>query len=208
MQVYKLTDENLQTYKGFQWTLNKTYEVSGQGDLCSAGWLHAYEDPLLAVLHNPIHADYKNPRLFVAEADGEIKRDGQMKLGCQKMILKEKIPLPVISDTQRTAYGILCAKEVCKDPDWNLWADNWLSGKDRSESAARYARSAAWSAAESAVWSAESAVWSAESAQSAAQSAARSAESAQSAARSAAESAESNNKIDLISLAKKAMLEY
>lgn len=28
---------------------------------------------------------------------------------------------------------ILLVKEVYKGPNWNLWADNWLSGKDRSE---------------------------------------------------------------------------
>jgi hypothetical protein len=30
----------------------------------------------------------------------------------------------------------LCAKKVYKGVAWNLWADKWLSGEDRSKSAA------------------------------------------------------------------------
>jgi len=55
--IYKLTDQDMQTWKGFQWELNKWYETSGEGPLCSEGWLHGYEDPLLAMLHNHIHAN-------------------------------------------------------------------------------------------------------------------------------------------------------
>jgi hypothetical protein len=38
--------------------------------LCGPGWLHAYESPLVAAFMNPIHADFRKPRLF--EAEGKI----------------------------------------------------------------------------------------------------------------------------------------
>ena len=34
--------------------------------------------------------------------------------------------------TQRVAFGLLCAMEVCADKEWRTWAENWLNGKDRS----------------------------------------------------------------------------
>ena len=88
-----------------------------------------------------------------------------------------------------TEFAIRVAMTVYKDEPWTLWANRWLDGTDRSESAAESARSAAESAWSAAAWSARSASWSAWSearseARSASWSAARSAESAEAAARS------------------------
>ena len=181
--IYKLTDRNMQTHNGFQWTMNSTETADGEGDLCGPGFLHAYTDPLLAVLLNPIHADIRCPRLFRAE--GTIKKtDHGLKVGCTEMTLTEELPLPVITTTQRVAFGILCAKEVYKDAGWTRWADNWLSGKDQAEAAAA-------AAAEEAAWA-----W-------AAAEAARAEEAwAAAAAEEAARAAEA---IDLIAIAQKAM---
>ena len=145
--IYKLTDPDMQTKNGFQWELNKWYETSGEGDLCSEGWLHGYEDPLLAMLHNHIHANIMNPRLFKMEYEGRKKRQGYMKCGVSRARLVEEMEVPVVSTTQRVAYAILCAKEVCDDKDWLQWADNWLSGKDRTEESAYRAAWAAGAAA-------------------------------------------------------------
>ena len=182
MLVYKLTDQKMQTLGGFQWEAGKIREASGDGPLCSKGWLHAYESPPLAVLHNPIHANIANPRLFSADTlDGEILRDGMMKLGSTRLVLLEEIPLPQISLTQRAAYGILCALEVYREPGFVFWASRWISGEDRSalaawvartaasrsawtaSGAAREAASAAWAAgwAASAAWAAGWAAWAA-----------------------------------------------
>jgi hypothetical protein len=145
---YKLTDQNLQTYGGFQWELNQTETTDGKGELCGPGWLHYYKSPLLAVLHNPIHAAIKQPRLFRVEAAGEHKHNGDMKSGCTQLTLLEELPLPEITPIQRTAYGILCAKAVCTDPAWTTWADSWLDGTDRSAAAAwAWSWAAVWAAA-------------------------------------------------------------
>lgn len=136
MPYYKLTDKNMQTYLGFQWKLNKWKKVDGQADtLCNYHWLHCYNDPMLALLLNPIHAGVKNPRIFRINVRGKKLSDCGLKFGFTQMRLVEEVSLKVTMN-QRIAFGILCAKEVYSDKEWNYWADNWLSGKDRSVIAA------------------------------------------------------------------------
>ena len=146
----------MQTYNGFQWELGKWEEATPgpNQNLCSSSWLHCYDSPLLAVLHNPVHACIQNPRLFAVETAGDTKSDGGMKRGFRKMRLVEEIPLPIVTQEQRVRYGILCAKSVCVAPEFVKWADGWLLGEDRSAAAGR---AAVWAAAEAvgaAVWAA------------------------------------------------------
>lgn len=136
MIKYKLTTQNMTTYNRFTWEVGKTVETSGRGELCGPGWLHYYDDPLLAVMFNPLHAKLSNPRLFEAECEGQHKNDKGAKGGCTKMTLLREVVIPIVSNNQRVAFGILCAREVCKDKDWIAWAEKWLANEDRSESAA------------------------------------------------------------------------
>jgi len=136
MRVYKLTDENDRTHGDTQWGENVTHEAPGTGDLCSSGWIHCYTDPLLAVLLNQIHRNFQNPNLWEAEADGATKEDHGLKLGVQKLTTLRRMPVPDVTREQRVRFGILCAKQVYRDVDWNFWADGWLSGRDRSREAA------------------------------------------------------------------------
>src|SRR5574341_574192 len=133
MLLYKLTDENNRTYGGLLWGKNITHEaLPGDGPLCTKYWIHAYEDPLLAVLHNPIHADYQSPIMWesVWESieEGGILRDGQLKLGVKKLTTLQRLPLPQVSTAQRVAYAILCALEVHKEAGFAAWAGAWLAG--------------------------------------------------------------------------------
>jgi hypothetical protein len=140
--IYKLTDENMRTYNDFQWEIGKTYETNGRGDLCGPGWLHAYTDPLLAVLLNPIHADLKAPRLFRGE--GLVgKTDGGLKIGCSRMVLREELPLPQVTTEQRIKFAIYCALEVYKEPNFTRWAQGWLAAADAAARAAYTAAAAA-----------------------------------------------------------------
>ena len=90
MPYYKLTDQNLQTYNGFQWTPGKWEQTDGKGELCTKHWLHCYNDPVLAVLLNPIHANVQNPRLFEIEVKGKKKSNQGLKFGFTRMRLVEK----------------------------------------------------------------------------------------------------------------------
>ena len=138
---YKLTDENMQTYGGFQWKLGKVYEIdidlqNKNMPLCFSSWFHVYSHPLVAVLMNPIHAKFTNPRLFKCSCSGYHQTDTGLKEGFTKVKLLKELKIPEITLTQRVAFGILCAKKVYKGTKWNKWADEWLKGKDRSWDAA------------------------------------------------------------------------
>lgn len=147
MKKYKLTNQDLTTHNGFKWEIGKfAPELEGAGDLCSNKWYHYYHDPLLAVLLNPAHANINNPRGWIVDALGKHKDDNGIKGGCTKMRLVKEIELPIVSKEQRVAFAILCAKEVYKDKEWNLWADNWLSGEDRTADASYAAYSASYAA--------------------------------------------------------------
>ena len=151
MKKYKLVTQDLKTRKGedneTQWVIGEFHPtLDGDGDLCSLHWYHYYHDPLLAAFMNPGHADIDNPKCFVIDALGNHKDDSGVKGGCTKMRLVREVEFPVITREQRIAFAILCAKEVYKDDKWNVWADEWLSEKNRSSSAAAaYAANAATS---------------------------------------------------------------
>ena len=134
MKKYKLTDKNMRTYNGFQWELGKEVETDGIAKtLCNDSWLHYYHHPLLAILLNPIHAGIDSPRLFEVKACGKHLDDKMLKGGCTKMTLVKELPVPVITTNQKIAFGILCALKVYKEKTFVLWANNWLSEKDRSK---------------------------------------------------------------------------
>ena len=173
--MYKLTDEDMKTHGEFQWELGKEVRTSGEGDLCGPGWLHCYSDPLVAILLNPIHANISDPRLFRAMVKGKSKHDHGLKSGYTSMTLVEELPVPEITTEQRVRFAIMCSLKVYHDPGYVAWAENWLSGKDRSEAAAQAACAAAevaWTAswavgsatqaAWAASWAAGSAAWAAE----------------------------------------------
>ena len=155
MKVYKLTDQFMRAHGGFQWELKRTYTASGRGPLCTSGWLHAYVHPLLAVLHNPIHAAYPQPRVFEATTGrGRLLRDGAMKLGATSLRLTRELPLPILTMEHRIRYAIGCALSCQQSQDFIDWATRWVDGVDRSAEAAGGAAEAAWAAAEAA-WARE-----------------------------------------------------
>jgi len=206
---YKLTNQNNTTYNNCLWGEDVTHETNGIGGLCGPGWLHAYQHPLIAVFLNPIHADINNPKLWECIGDGKYRYDNGLKCGFTKLTTIRELPLPEVTTEQRVAFGILCAKEVCKDTEWTVWADNWLSGTDRtSETAwaaadvadlvartAQAASTAAWAAywaADYAVGAADAVVWAA-------------VDAARAAALAADRADYKATDIDLVSLAQKAM---
>ena len=172
MKYYKLTNQKIQTYKEFQWKLNKWKKAVGGLDepLCTDSWLHCYDSPLLAVLHNPIHAHISNPRLFEVEVRGEMKNNNGLKLGFREMRLIKEIEVLSITRNQQIAYAILCAQKVYKEATWNAWARNWLNGVDRSTDTANaaYTVYAAAYAANNAAYAANAAAYAANAANAAA----------------------------------------
>jgi len=174
VKLYKLTDQDDRTYNNTQWGEGVKHMASGKGELCTDGWIHAYTDPLLAVLLNPIHANIQNAHLW--EAEGEIGMDDHgLKVGCASLTTIRRIDVPVVTTEQRVRFSILCTRTVYTETTWTMWADAWLSGVDRSAAAAWVAGAAAWAAeaagaatgaagaaAEAAEATAEAAAWAAE----------------------------------------------
>ncbi len=164
MKCYKILNGAMESFNGCKWYLGKWKKADKLGVFCSPGGFHGYEHPLLAMLHNPVHARIDDPRLFEAEAGGKIARDGEMKLKAQRMRVVLEIRVPTISIAQRVDYGVRCAKAVYSDPKWTCWADSWLSGADKSwlatvDAAELAARAAAVSRAEEAEWEAADEAW-------------------------------------------------
>lgn len=208
-KYYKLTDQKMQTHNGFQWKIGVWKKAEGKKTnyLCSSGWLHCYESPLLAILHNPIHANIKNPRLFEVKIKGDMSKDNKMKCGFREMCLIKEVEIPIITKIQRIAYGILCAKTVYRVSKFVKWADRWLFNKNRTAEAANAAAYAAVYAAadiedSDAVHSADAAAYAANAVY-----ALDAAEFSANAAANAAEflAVEEAKNIDLISIAEEAM---
>ena len=98
-----------------------THTASGRGQLCTAGWIHLYDDPLIAVLLDPVHGDYlaePNAHMWEVEWSGETLDDYGLKRGATKVTTLQRIELPSVTGEQRIRFGILCAWEVCDNPAW------------------------------------------------------------------------------------------
>jgi hypothetical protein len=135
--LFKLTDQNLRTYNQFQWALGKWAPAIQGNELCAPGVYHAYTDPSLALLLNPIHASILSPRLWVAEYRGPlIDTDNGLKVGVNKLRLVREIKFTPPTTDQHITFALLCALEECRDRPFTTFANNWLRGKDRSFAAA------------------------------------------------------------------------
>ena len=144
---YKLTTQDLTTHRGYQWTLGEWSETSGEGELCGPGFLHAYSDPYLAAFMNPHHADIECPRFFRAEGRKKLDDRG-MKCGYSQMRIMEELPAIEPTLEQKVEFGIRCALAVCSDEKFVKWANEWLSGEDRTESSAYASADYAYAAAD------------------------------------------------------------
>jgi len=161
MRAYKLTDQTGCTLNHTQWGKGVSHTATGKHKhLCSNGYIHFYESPLIAVIRNCKDANIKNPILWIAEASGELDRQ-PLKSGAKTLKTIRQIPLPVISTEQMIAFAILCAKKVCDNKLWLVWANSWLKGIDRSEAAAADAAYAAKAAADTADAAADAAAYAA-----------------------------------------------
>jgi hypothetical protein len=149
-KIYKLTTQELTTHSGCLWTPGEWKKTSGQGSLCSSGWLHAYSDPLVAIFMNPSHANISNPILWQGEAQGNFLDDRGLKCGYSEMRILKKIKPYKFTTEKLVEIAIVCAIESgYNDENFIAWACNWMDNSDRSYEAAAAARWAAarWAAA-------------------------------------------------------------
>ena len=148
---YKLTNNVHKTQNNTSWGEGITRElpIRKKYCLCSDDVILAYPSPELAALMDVIHGGYL-PHGILWKCEGEKVVSDGTKISCRVLTTLEQIRVPLYTPNQRIAFGILCAQHVCEYPDWNAWANEWLSGEDRSEKSARAARAAAHAAARAA----------------------------------------------------------
>jgi len=196
--LYKLTDARDCTRETTQWSAGVTHTAPGDGDLCTQAWIHAYRSALLAVMMDSVHAHYL-PRGHLWTADGDVGRDDGSKVGCTSLTTRSRVDVPVVTITQRVAFGILAARAVYTEAAWCAWADKWLSGEDRTVNAADDADARTARAARTALAAAALAARTA---------AADAADAADAAAADAADAARyANRTLDLAAIAQQAVRE-
>jgi hypothetical protein len=97
MQLYKLTSKDGYTRKG---ELGETWwypgrrikKPRGSYQLCTDTVIHAYRSKELALLLNPLHADFSDPLLW--ECEGKVEVEDWGKVGCSMLITLTPIPCP------------------------------------------------------------------------------------------------------------------
>jgi hypothetical protein len=132
--------------------VGKVYKHTGPLVMCEAGY-HASIDIRDALSYAPG---------FTVSC---VQCSGEMKQQSDKLVCRERKALwsfdakeVILKWSIRVATdAIKTAKKVYPNKAWNAWADLWISGEDRSCSAANAAASAAYSAAYSAANNAASA---------------------------------------------------
>ena len=133
MILYKLTDENDQTYGKMQWGKGVTHRATGKGwNLCTNDLIHAYKHPLLAAFFNSIHAGYINPHLWVCKVTDKCKIiDDGTKVGVKSLTTIKQMELPKITAEQRIEVAIRSTLLVYQEQPFVEWANNWLNGNNR-----------------------------------------------------------------------------
>ncbi len=144
MIKYKLTDQHHMTYNGTLWGEGVTHKASGRGELCGAGWIHVYESPELAVLLNPIHANFEKPVLWTCEVSGKEKLDRGIKSGYTQVTTLRKIPLPKISSFKKVKLAFAISSQVYVEPKHLRWIKRWLNSTEKSAEVAELEAKRLW----------------------------------------------------------------
>ena len=133
----KWVSEDMTTMNDTKWKVGVPNELPENKNLwlCSKGLFHYCKHPLIAVMFKNFHRCKSYTKLYEVLPEGMIV-DGWDKCGSTKLTLIQELEIPSVNNIQRIAFSILCAKEVYKEPKFVDWANNWLSGKNRSQDVA------------------------------------------------------------------------
>lgn len=130
----KWVSQDMTTKNDTKWQEGVPNELPEGHDLmlCYPGLYHYYEHPLLAVMFKDHHVPTNYTKLYEIKVEGTVV-EGWDKSGATKLTLIKELEIPEVTLINKVAFGILCALEVCEDPTFIDWANNWLSGKERSK---------------------------------------------------------------------------
>ena len=140
---------------------NVTHHAEGQGSkFYSDDYIYVYDNPLVAVLLNPIHANFPWPLLWEEDAV-DVQSDRGLKFGAKEVTTLRQIPVPEISTEQTVRFGILCALAVSKKAQFQSWAEAWLSKTYKAHEVTEWAEWEAAIQSEKAAAAAETGAWNA-----------------------------------------------
>ena len=181
MKLYKLTDQAGKTRDATFWEVGttRTLPTKENPSLYSADVFRAYRNPNLALLLNPIQANFKNPRLW--EIEGKICVEDEGKVGCFGQTVTAGLPLPewykdgLIRKMVQVAFVVLCAEEYFKNKPTTEVAESaveaaveaairLIEAAIRLTEAAVEAAEAAAQLAEATAWMTKAAAWAARAA--------------------------------------------
>lgn len=137
----KWVSDDLTTMNDTKWEINipKEFPVPKRDDLelCPEVFFHYFCHPLLAVMFKEKYGCESYSKLYEVSPGGKILEYLHHYFGSStKLTLIKELEIPNVNDIQKIAFGILCVLKVYKDPKFVSWANNWLSGEDRSNQAA------------------------------------------------------------------------
>ncbi len=146
---YKLTTADGKTYNDTQWGPGVTHSAPGKGSLCSNGWIHVYNHPLVALIFNPVHGDFRdNAILWKCRCWGSTLGDKGTKEGWQHVKTIKPIEKPKLTEDRVRAFAILSSMNLVKKypptKEWLDWAKGWLNG-ERVEAKRKKAYSSSYS---------------------------------------------------------------
>ena len=129
----KWVGEDMKTRNNTKWEVGVPKELPEKEGLVlhEEGLFHYFSHPLLAALLKTSFWGEIQDKLYEVKPEGKVIKN-RILCGATKLTLVKELEVPDINETQRIAFGILCALKVCKEKKFISWANDWLSGKDRS----------------------------------------------------------------------------
>ena len=130
----KWVSEDMKTMNDTKWVINVPNELPEKDYhiLYSNGLFHYAKHPLIAVIFKDFYSCGDYTKLYEVAPQGKIV-EGWHTCGATKLTLVKELEIPEVSNTQKVAFAILCALEVCNEEFFVSWANKWLNNEDRSE---------------------------------------------------------------------------
>lgn len=99
-----------------------------------AGPVHT--SPLVAALTHPDSVDGDHNKMFEVNR-WKVNVDSSNP---EAYTVVKEVPVPTVTLGQKVAFAVATIREIYHDSDFVKWADDWLSGKDRSAASAKLCR--------------------------------------------------------------------
>lgn len=129
-KLYKFTSSYMDTgwnsgARHLKWGPGVCHCAVGRPDqpLCTSAWIHAYTDPVLAVMVDQVFGGYNtNNRGRLWEAEGLVQITDGLKVGCRKIKTLVEMAIPPITPLQFVRFAHICTESTCRF--WESYAAN------------------------------------------------------------------------------------